>query len=78
MNPKLDGVSSRLLKRLPGFIDVHAHMREPGQEHKENWYSGTCAAVAGGITMVLAMPNTIPPITSEENFRFADTVSRSH
>jgi dihydroorotase-like cyclic amidohydrolase len=49
--------------RLPGLIDVHVHMREPGGTHKEDWDSGTAAALAGGFTTVLAMPNTRPPIT---------------
>lgn len=48
--------------KLPGLIDPHVHMREPGQTHKEDWDSGTSAALAGGVTMVLAMPNTKPPI----------------
>lgn len=51
--------------RLPGLIDVHVHLREPGATHKEDWDSGTAAALAGGITLVLAMPNTQPPITDE-------------
>lgn len=46
---------------LPGLIDVHVHMREPGGEHKEDWDTGTAAALAGGVTTVLAMPNTSPP-----------------
>lgn len=49
--------------RLPGLIDPHVHMREPGATHKEDWDSGTQAALAGGFTTVLAMPNTQPPIT---------------
>lgn len=49
--------------RLPGLVDVHVHMREPGGAHKEDWASGTAAALAGGFTAVLAMPNTQPPIT---------------
>ncbi|HUH95884.1 MAG TPA: amidohydrolase family protein [Anaerolineales bacterium] len=48
--------------RLPGLIDPHVHFREPGQTHKEDWDTGTSAALAGGFTMVLAMPNTKPPI----------------
>jgi dihydroorotase-like cyclic amidohydrolase len=48
--------------KLPGLIDPHVHMREPGATHKEDWDSGTSAALAGGVTMVLAMPNTRPPI----------------
>ena len=48
--------------RLPGLIDVHVHLREPGGEHKEDITSGSAAALAGGVTMVLDMPNTYPPI----------------
>jgi carbamoyl-phosphate synthase/aspartate carbamoyltransferase/dihydroorotase len=48
--------------RLPGLIDVHVHLREPGGEHKEDISTGTAAAIAGGVTMVLAMPNTYPPL----------------
>jgi len=44
----------------PGFIDLHVHLREPGQTHKENISSGTAAAAAGGFTSVCAMPNTRP------------------
>src|SRR5678810_879180 len=44
----------------PGFIDLHTHLREPGQEYKETIASGTAAAVAGGWTSVCAMPNTDP------------------
>ena len=55
--------------RLPGLSDSHVHMREPGATHKEDWLSGTAAAVAGGFTSVLAMPNTQPPITEEGSFK---------
>ena len=44
----------------PGFIDMHVHLREPGQEHKETIATGTAAAVAGGFTAVACMPNTVP------------------
>ena len=44
----------------PGFIDMHVHLREPGQEHKETVASGSAAAVAGGFTAVACMPNTTP------------------
>ena len=46
----------------PGLIDVHVHLREPGEEHKETIETGVQAAVAGGYTAVCAMPNTDPPI----------------
>jgi len=48
--------------KLPGLIDPHVHVREPGQTHKEDWDTATRSALAGGITMLLAMPNTKPPI----------------
>jgi dihydroorotase len=48
----------------PGFIDLHVHLREPGQTHKETIATGTRAAAAGGFSAVVAMPNTSPPIDS--------------
>jgi carbamoyl-phosphate synthase/aspartate carbamoyltransferase/dihydroorotase len=51
---------------LPGLVDIHTHLRVPGGEHKEDFASGTAAALAGGITTVLAMPNTTPPLSSPE------------
>lgn len=47
---------------FPGFIDMHCHLRDPGQTHKEDIESGTAAAVAGGYTAVCCMPNTTPPL----------------
>src|SRR5687768_3976586 len=44
----------------PGLIDIHVHLREPGQEHKETVATGTAAAVAGGFTAIACMPNTDP------------------
>src|SRR5215208_6624372 len=57
--------------RLPGLIDPHVHVREPGQTHKEDWDSATQAALAGGVTMILAMPNTKPPIFDESTLDLA-------
>ena len=51
-----------------GLIDVHVHVREPGATHKEDWNSCTAAALAGGITMILAMPNTNPATVDEAAF----------
>ena len=51
--------------RLPGLIDPHVHLRDPGETHKEDFDSGTAAALAGGFTAVLAMPNTRPPLTDQ-------------
>ncbi len=57
--------------RLPGLIDPHVHLREPGGTHKEDWDAGTAAALAGGFTAVLAMPNTRPPITDAASLGLA-------
>ena len=54
--------------KLPGLIDPHVHLREPGATHKEDWDTGTTAALAGGFTAVLAMPNTSPPVTDQDIF----------
>lgn len=55
--------------RLPGLVDVHVHLREPGYEHKETLRTGTYAALAGGITTVLDMPNTSPPTATLDLLR---------
>ncbi len=54
------------LTRFPGLIDIHAHLREPGATHKEDFASGTRAALAGGFTYVLDMPNNAQPTISTE------------
>lgn len=69
-------MSSGRVVRLPGLIDVHVHMREPGASHKEDFSSGTAAALAGGVTMVLAMPNTNPAIVNESALNLARKVKR--
>lgn len=51
---------NKILK-LPGLIDVHVHLREPGATQKEDFDSGTKAAIAGGYTQILDMPNNVPP-----------------
>ncbi|MFB6312069.1 MAG: amidohydrolase family protein, partial [Salinirussus sp.] len=57
---------------LPGLIDPHVHTREPGQEYREDFETASRAAAAGGITTILAMPNTDPPIDTVERFRTAE------
>ena len=53
-------VDARGLHVMPGFIDMHVHLREPGFEYKEDIASGTLAAAHGGFTAVACMPNTSP------------------
>jgi len=57
---------ARGLVVAPGFIDLHVHLREPGQTYKETIASGTAAAAAGGFTSVCCMPNTTPILDSQE------------
>ncbi len=52
--------------RLPGLIDIHVHLRDPGQTYKEDFYTGTCAALAGGVTTVFDMPNKLEPMFTYE------------
>ena len=61
--------------RLPGLVDAHVHLREPGYEYKEDFATGTRAALAGGVTTVLDMPNTNPPTSTPE--RLADKARRA-
>ena len=59
---------------IPGLVDMHVHLREPGREDKETIESGTKAALKGGVTSVLAMPNTQPAIDSSENAKLLNTI----
>lgn len=54
---------------MPGIVDMHVHLREPGREDKETICSGTKAALKGGVTSLLAMPNTTPAIDSVETLK---------
>ena len=60
----------------PGLIDIHVHLREPGQAYKETIASGTAAAAAGGFTSVAAMPNTNPVNDSPETTRWMQAPER--
>ena len=60
--------NERIIK-LPGLIDAHVHLRVPGGEYKEDFRSGTAAALAGGFTRVMAMPNTQPPLVTLERWQ---------
>jgi dihydroorotase-like cyclic amidohydrolase len=59
------------------LIDPHVHLREPGGTHKEDWESGTMAALAGGFTTVLAMPNTQPPVCDAASLDLALGAARA-
>jgi dihydroorotase (multifunctional complex type) len=67
--PATDVLDATGLQVLPGVIDGHVHFREPGLEHKEDWGTGSRAAVAGGVATVLDMPNTQPPTRTAADAR---------
>jgi dihydroorotase len=78
---KLRGESKQVLKVkgcivAPGLIDLHVHLREPGQSHKETIATGTAAAAAGGFTSVCTMPNTVPVNDSAEITRWMQAAER--
>lgn len=68
---------ARGMLALPGAIDTHVHFRDMGQEEKEDWLSGSKAAIYGGVTTVVDMPNTDPPTFDKESFKVKLTVARN-
>ncbi|MEH6754772.1 MAG: dihydroorotase family protein [Alphaproteobacteria bacterium] len=62
---------------LPGVIDVHVHFREPGMEEKEDWETGSTAAVMGGVTTVFEMPNTDPPVDTVEHYELKKSLAEA-
>lgn len=70
VDPEISGVGMEIIDAegmyvVPGLVDMHCHLRDPGQEYKENIETGTKAALAGGITSVACMPNTSPVADNE-------------
>lgn len=58
----------------PGFIDMHVHLREPGREDKETIFTGSCAALKGGFTTILCMPNTEPAIDNPKTVKLVQDI----
>lgn len=67
---EIDLINAAGLVVTPGLIDVHVHLREPGQEEKETIATGTAAAAMGGFTSVACMPNTVPPLDNVSQIQF--------
>lgn len=63
--------------KLPGLTDVHVHLRVPGGEHKEDFLTGSQAALAGGFTRLLAMPNTKPPLVTLKDWNIAQKMANN-
>jgi len=64
------------LQKIPGLIDAHVHLREPGATHKEDFYTGSRAALSGGFTFILDMPNNVLPIISKIRLEEKITLSK--
>jgi len=64
--PADEEVNCRGATVIPGAVDMHVHMRGGVQAHKEGWESGTMSAVAGGVTLVVDQPNTLPPVMTAD------------
>lgn len=67
---KAEVIDADGLYAVPGLVDMHVHLRDPGQTAKEDIISGCKAAAAGGVTSLLAMPNTIPAVDSAETVKY--------
>ena len=62
--------------KLPGLVDVHVHLRQPGAEQKEDFSTGTQAAIAGGYTQVLDMPNNPTPTVTEKTLEQKEKLAK--
>ena len=63
-------INAEGLTAVPGLVDLHVHLRDPGQTHKEDIISGCKSAAAGGVTSLLAMPNTTPAADTPETVKY--------
>ena len=74
VSSKAEVVDAKGLVLTPGFVDMHVHLREPGQTSKESVATGTAAAAAGGFTSIVAMPNTVPAADNASTIRLINDI----
>ena len=77
VNCNVDCFTSYKTVRIPGLIDVHVHVRDPGETYKEDWETCTKAAIGGGVTTIFAMPNTNPAVTDEDTLDLVEDIASS-
>lgn len=70
VEPGYEVVDGGGLCAIPGLVDIHVHLRDPGQTHKEDITSGCAAAAAGGVTSLVCMPNTLPTVDTPETVAY--------
>ena len=70
LNADCETIDAEGLYAIPGLVDMHVHLRDPGQTQKEDIFTGCNAAAAGGVTSLLAMPNTTPATDSGETVKY--------
>jgi len=73
----MEVINATHLVVAPGLIDIHVHLREPGQEEKETIATGTAAAAMGGFSAVACMPNTVPPLDNVSQIQFVMMKAKS-
>lgn len=78
LEPKAKIVDATGLVVMPGFIDMHTHLRQPGKEYSEDFYTAGRAAVKGGFTSICAMPNTTPEADTRAVVEFVKTQANTH
>ena len=74
VSSKAKVIDAKGLVLAPGFVDMHVHLREPGQTSKESIETGTAAAAAGGYTSIVAMPNTVPAADNASTIRLINDI----
>lgn len=74
VSSKAKVIDAKGLVLAPGFVDMHVHLREPGQTSKESIETGTASAAAGGYTSIVAMPNTVPAADNASTIRLINDI----
>jgi allantoinase len=69
LSARHEEIDARAMLVLPGVVEPHCHFWDPGPTDREDWFTGTCSAAAGGVTTCIEMPLSLPPTVDEDSFR---------